>query len=68
MLPREIAKREVPPNSMLIPRSIHRKRGGLGLDLAIVLNLVKLHGGEVRVESAGLGPARVSPSNCRSPQ
>jgi signal transduction histidine kinase/ActR/RegA family two-component response regulator len=36
-------------------RSIDRSRGGLGLGLALVKGLVKLHGGEVGAQSEGLG-------------
>ncbi len=35
--------------------SIDRTRGGLGMGLALVKGFVELHGGSVRVESAGLG-------------
>jgi signal transduction histidine kinase/CheY-like chemotaxis protein len=36
-------------------RSLDRPRGGLGLGLAVVKGLVELHGGQVRVTSAGRG-------------
>jgi PAS domain S-box-containing protein len=51
------------------------RHGGLGLGLSIVEHLVRLHGGEVRAESAGLGlgatftislPCEVGPSPTRS--
>src|SRR6185503_18662991 len=37
------------------PRGRDRSEGGLGLGLAIVQNLVRLHGGSVAVHSDGIG-------------
>jgi PAS domain S-box-containing protein len=36
-------------------RTLDRSSGGLGLGLALVKGLIKMHGGTVRAESAGLG-------------
>jgi len=36
-------------------RSSDRSQGGLGLGLPLVKNLVRLHGGSIQVQSAGLG-------------
>jgi CheY-like chemotaxis protein len=36
-------------------RSLDRSRGGLGLGLALVKGLIELHGGQVQVQSRGLG-------------
>jgi len=38
-----------------IDTSIERARGGLGIGLTLVKRLVEMHGGEVAVDSAGLG-------------
>ena len=37
------------------PRSLDRAQGGLGLGLALVRNLVEMHGGKVRASSGGAG-------------
>jgi len=47
------------------PRKIDRQEGGLGIGLALVKNLVELHGGSVSVTSAG--PAQGSEFTIRLP-
>lgn len=38
-----------------VEASIQRSRGGLGIGLSLVKNLVEMHGGSVQVASEGLG-------------
>jgi PAS domain S-box-containing protein len=38
-----------------VESSTHKSRGGLGIGLSLVKNLVEMHGGSVRVASEGLG-------------
>ena len=47
-------------------RSLERTRGGLGVGLNLVRNLVALHGGTVEAWSDGLDRGRNSPCRCRS--
>jgi len=38
---------------------VHKREGGLGLGLAVVRQIVRAHGGDVVVEDAALGGARI---------
>jgi two-component system CheB/CheR fusion protein len=61
-IPAEVLARVFEPFAQA-PQTLDRARGGLGLGLAMVKGLVELHGGQVRIESTGLGQGtRVSVS------
>lgn len=42
-----------------VDSAIDRSQGGLGIGLTLVLNLVKMHGGEVQAASGGLGKGSI---------